>query len=209
MEQVVKHLASDTWRRRTFDLLERGRRRDLAARSFDAVMVSLILANVMTTVLQTVPEFAARHGDALTLFDRLCVVIFTAEYAARLWTAPEHPIFRQDPRHGSPLGWRLHFAATPMMVVDLLAIVPFVLELLFPQSASVRLLRLVRFLKIARYSPALMTIGRVIAAQRQALVACVVLFIGLLLLAAAVMMVIEEKCSRNGWVTCRAQCGGR
>jgi hypothetical protein len=30
-----------------------------------------------------------------------------------------------------------------MMVVDLLALVPFVLELLFPQSASVRFLRVV------------------------------------------------------------------
>ncbi len=156
-------------------------------------MVLLILANVTAAVLQTVPEVVARHGAALTLFDRLCVALFIAEYAARVWTAPEHPMFRQDPHHGSAPGWRLRYAATPMMVVDLLAILPLILELLFPQSALVRLLRLVRFLKIARYSPALMTIGRVIAAQRQALVACVVLFVGLLLFAAAVMVMVEGR----------------
>lgn len=184
---------SDSWRRRVFDLLERGRRRDLSARAFGLLMVSLILANVAAAVLQTVPDVAARHGFALILFDRLCVAVFALEYAARLWAAPEHPLFRHASRLGSPASWRWRYAATPIMVVDALAILPFLLELLFPLSTSIVLLRLVRFLKIARYSPALMTIGRVIAAQRQALFACVVLFVGLLLFAAAVMVVVEGQ----------------
>ena len=39
-------------------------------------------------------------------------------------------------------------------------------------AAAQRHSRLVRFLKLARYSPALATIGRVIAAERRALLAC-------------------------------------
>lgn len=176
-----------TPRKRVFDFLERGRRQDLAARAFGVAMVLLVLANVAATIFETVPEIAAKYGFWLTLFDRFCVLVFMAEYAARIWTAPEHPRFRFGPEAQS----RLKFAMTPMMVIDLLAIVPFFLELIFPQSASVRLLRLVRFFKVARYSPAMSTIGTVIAAQRQPLVACIVLFVGLLLFAAAVMLVIE------------------
>lgn len=176
-----------TLRKRVFDFLERGRRQDIAARAFGVAMVLLIIANVTATIFETVPAIAAQYGFWLTLFDRFCVLVFIAEYAARIWTAPEHPKFRL----GAEAPNRLKFAMSPMMVIDLMAILPFFLELIFPQSAAVRLLRLVRFLKVARYSPAMSTIGTVIAAQRQPLVACIVLFVGLLLFAAAVMLVLE------------------
>jgi voltage-gated potassium channel len=175
-------------RYRVFEVLERGRRRDFAARLFHVGMVVLILANVTAAVLATVPDIDARWGEALTLFDRACVAVFIAEYAARLWTVPEHPMYRQF----APLSGRVRFAATPLMLFDLVAILPFVLELLFPQFAPTWiLLRLVRFLRLARYSPALATIGRVVAAERRSLLACVVLFVGLLLCAAAVMHLVE------------------
>jgi len=70
-------------------------------------------------------------------------------------------------------------------------LVPLLLELLFPGQMLVLLTRLVRFLKLARYSPALATIGRLIARERRALLACVIIFTGALLAAAAAMMVVE------------------
>ena len=77
------------------------------------------------------------------------------------------------------------------MVIDALALVPLLLELLFPRSALMPLTRLVRFLKLARYSPALATLGRVIASERRALLACIVIFGGVLLAAAAAMHAVE------------------
>jgi voltage-gated potassium channel len=174
-------------RQRAFQVLEHGRRREPASRIVDWLLVLLILSNVAAAVALTVPDIAGRYGAALQFFDRFCVLVFAIEYMARLWTAPEHPLLRQCTQWRA----RLRFAATPLMVIDGIALVPLLLELIFPQHGLVRLTRLVRFLKLARYSPALATIGRVIAAERRALLACVVIFVGALLAAATAMHVAE------------------
>jgi voltage-gated potassium channel len=180
---------SPTPRQRAFEILEHGRRRDLASRILDIILIVLIVANVAVTVAQSVPEVAIAYGARLLAFDRLCVAIFAIEYAVRIWVAPEHLMLR----HHSALGARLRFAATPMMVIDALALLPWLLEVLFPHSALVPLTRLVRLLKLARYSPALTTIGRVIAAERRALLACVIILGGVLMATAAIMMAIEGR----------------
>jgi voltage-gated potassium channel len=115
------------------------------------------------------------------------VSVFAIEFVARIWAAPEHPLLRRR----TPLGARLRFAATPLMVIDALALLPLLLELLYPRNELMLLTRLVRFLKLARYSPALATIGRLIASERRALLACVIIFTGALLAAASAMHVVE------------------
>ncbi len=176
-----------TLRGRLFEILEHGRRRDFTARVIDAALIALVLANVACVVAQSVPGIAASHGAMLVAFDRLCVLAFTIEYAARLWVAPEHPLGREI----QAAAMRARFARSPMMVIDGLAIVPFFVELMFPGDPAARLLRLVRFLKLARYSPALATIGRVVAAERRALMACLIIIAGVLITMAALMMAVE------------------
>lgn len=178
---------SERARQRAYQILEHGRRREPASRAVDWLLIALVLADVTATVAHTVPDIAAHHGAALQLLDRFCVLVFAIEYAARIWTAPEHPLMRLRRATGA----RLRFAATPLMVIDALALLPLLLELLFPRSELILLTRLVRFLKLARYSPALATIGRLIASERRALLACVVIFMGALLAAAAAMHVVE------------------
>jgi voltage-gated potassium channel len=176
-----------TARQRAFEILEHGRRRDLGSRALDSVLVLLIVTNVAAVIAQTLPDVALRYGAGLQVFDRLCVLIFTVEYAARIWVAPEHLMLRER----GAIGARLKFAATPMLIIDALALLPWLLETLFPHNAVMLLTRLVRFLKLARYSPALATIGRVVAAERRALLACIIILGGVLLTAAAVMLAVE------------------
>jgi len=114
------------------------------------VLVLLVVGNVVGAVAQTIPDVAVDYGASLQVFDRLCVLVFAVEYVARIWTAPEHPLLRSF----TPAGARLRFAATPLMLIDALALLPLLLELLFPNVALLALTRLVRFLKLARYSPA-------------------------------------------------------
>lgn len=174
-------------RQRAFQILEHGRRREPASRVVDWLLILLIVTNVTAAVAITVPDIASRYGASLQFFDRLCVLVFAVEYSARLWTAPEHPLLRQC----APLRARLQFAATPLMIIDGLALVPLILELAFPEYALLRLAPLVRFLKLARYSPALATVGSVIVGERRALLACIVIFVGVLLAAAAAIHVAE------------------
>jgi voltage-gated potassium channel len=180
---------SPTARQRAFEILEHGRRRDFWSRIVDVVLVVLILGNVAGTIAQTLPEIELYYGRDLQLFDRACVLVFAIEYAVRIWIAPEHPLLQKL----SPSQARLRFAITPMMIIDALAFVPLGLEILFPGVAAIRLTRLIRFLKLARYSPALATIGRVLAAERRALLACVIIISGVLMAAAAAMHAVEGE----------------
>ncbi len=176
-----------TIRQRAFDILEHSRRRDINARLLDWLLIILIVGNVLGTILQTLPHIAADYSPALNTFDRICVAVFLCEYIARLWVAPEHPLM-----HGLvPTEARYRVALTPLMIIDLLALVPFVIETAFPGLELLILFRLVRFLKLARYSPALATIGRVVATERRALLACIIIFSGILLFAAALMKAVE------------------
>jgi voltage-gated potassium channel len=177
----------ETPRQRAYQILEHGRRRAPVSRAIDWLLIVLVLANVAATVTHTDPDIARRYGGALQLLDRLCVLVFAIEYLARIWVAPEHPLLQ---RH-TATGARLRFAATPLMVIDAVALLPLLLELLFPGNQLLLLTRLVRFLKLARYSPALATIGRLIASERRALLACGIIFMGALLAAAATMHVVE------------------
>ena len=174
-------------RQRAYQILEHSRRRDLGSRLLDWFLIVLINANVAAVAAQSIPELPPAVLMRLQVFDRCCVLVFLVEYLARLWTSPEHPLLQ----HFSAAGARLRYASTPLMLIDALAMLPFLLEILFPQYALVRLTRLVRFLKLARYSPALGTIGSVLTAERRALLACVVIFVGVLLLAAAAIHVAE------------------
>jgi len=124
--------------------------------------VALILGNVAGTIAQTLPEIELYYGKDLQFFDRTCILVFAVEYAMRIWVAPDHPLLQKL----SPSQARMKFAMTPMMIIDALAFVPSGLEILFSGIPAVRLTRLIRFLKLARYSPALTTIGRVLAAER-------------------------------------------
>ena len=174
-------------RQRAYQILEHSRRRALGSRLLDWFLIVLINANVAAVAAQSIPDLPSRVLDRLQAFDRCCVLVFLVEYLARLWTSPEHALLQ---RFGAG-GARLRSALTPLMLIDALALLPFLLELAFPQHALVRLTRLVRFLKLARYSPALGTVGSVLIAERRALLACVVIFAGVLLLAAAAIYAAE------------------
>jgi voltage-gated potassium channel len=182
-EQGVK-----TLRRRVFDVLESGRHGRGAARLIDYGLLGLIVANVAVAVLDTVASIHSQAGAAFQFFDRLCVAVFAVEYSLRLWTAPEHAVFRKL----APTEARLRFAATPLMVVDLIALAPFVIEVAVGSDlAVVRVIRIVRFLRLTRYSPALTTVGRVLANNWRALAGSAVLFAGLLLISSLLMYFAE------------------
>src|SRR5258707_15818142 len=77
---------------------------------------------------------------------------------------------------------------------DLLAILPFGFGLLFPADLrAVLVIRAIRFLKIARYSPAMRSLLEVIYRERRALVGCVVILIGATFIAASLMHLAEGR----------------
>ena len=79
------------------------------------------------------------------------------------------------------------------MIIDLLAFLPFYLYWIVPMDFRVlRVLRLFRLLKLVRYSPALQTLGRVIADEYRALLGALLVIMVLLLFASTAMYFIER-----------------
>jgi voltage-gated potassium channel len=177
-------------RYRLHEILEASDRTDFLGALFDVAMVTLIIANVIAFAAATVDTIGARYSVAFEAFNVVSVLIFTIEYAARVWASVDSPLLRHLP----PWKARLRFAVMPLPLIDLFAIVPFYLGNLFGIDLRVlRILRLARFLKIVRYSPALQTLLRVIRSESRALLGTLIIMVSLILISATAMFFIEHE----------------
>lgn len=175
-------------RHRSYVLLEGGHSGGVASFLVEAVLVTLIIANVLAYTLESVPEIGHRFDTFFGILEWVSVVVFTVEYLVRLWTAPEDPTGIRG-RYMS----RLSYALRPLMIIDLLSFAPAYIALFIPfvDLRFLRLIRLLRLLKIARYSPALSTLVQVLAEERRALYGTLLLLLCAMVFAAAAMHVIE------------------
>lgn len=154
-----------------------GPREYAPARIFQLFIVSLIAVNVMVVVIETEASVLDEYGYLFTPFEVFSVVVFTAEYAARIATCKMGPDGGQR--------WRAaRFALSPMMLVDLAAILPFFLPFVVADTRFVRMLRLLRMFrmfKMARYSESMQMLGDVFRSRAADLsVAFFILFIALI-----------------------------
>lgn len=178
-----------TLRRRIYEILEVGHGEDLTSRAVDAFLIVMIVANVAAFCLETVPHIERDWGLWLHYFDLFSVAVFTCEYAARIWTAVEVPFLSRL----TPWKARARFARRPYQVIDLLAILPFYVGHLFGLDLRMlRIFRLLRFLKLSRYSPAMHTLIRVLSAEAHVLTGAGILFITAVLFASTGIYYIEH-----------------
>ncbi len=180
-------------KRRIFEILEVAHVGDLASRWFDVFIIGLIALNVLTLILGTVPSL---HGayQVFRIFEIISVIVFTIEYALRLWTCKENPdvTLKRFPR--------LRFAGRGMLIIDLMAILPFYIALLVPAARAldlrvlraIRLTRIFRLFKLGRYSESLKIMGKVFRAKREELGITVFVLVILLIIASSLMYFIEN-----------------
>ncbi|HVX75570.1 MAG TPA: ion transporter [Bradyrhizobium sp.] len=138
-------------RRRLYVILEQGSI-DVTSIAINYALVALIVVTLLATVLESVPAFAAEYPIGFRTVELTAVTIFSLEYLARIWIASEHPPWR---RLGG-LRSRLRFVTSAWGLIDLAAILPFWLSIVVaPEFKTLLVLRLLRFLKLTRYSPAM------------------------------------------------------
>lgn len=152
-------------------------------------LVLLIILSVMVGVIDTVESLHKIYGSAFYLFEIFAVTVFSIEYLLRIWSAPEIGFHA----HLHPQLARIKFITSGYAIIDLLAILPFFLSLVgldFPFLISLRLLR---FFKLGRYSPAMVSLTNAIYAERRALLGSLIIFVGIVLLMASGMYAIEHN----------------
>lgn len=176
-------------RKRAFEILERDSVNDPVAIVVHTVLVALIVLNAAAAIIETVPSVDAKYREAFHLFEMGSFLVFLVEYVLRLWAAPENPRFRGLKSAEA----RLRYVITPFAIIDLLSVLPFGLILwVHADLRTIALLRLIRFFKLARYSPGIASLGEALYAERHALVACIGIIGTVILIAASAMYVAER-----------------
>lgn len=175
-----------TARSRVVSLLQEGESRTAKQAGAKCFFVAVILLTIAAIVFETADEFAKSQAGMLRAIEYLTVTLFACEYLLRLWLAPDGL--------GNPAKARLDYLLSIYGVIDLVAILPFFVGLIVPIDADwLRVLRLMRVLKLARYVPALGLFAEVVRTERRPLLAALMVMLVLLLLNSAIMYALERE----------------
>ena len=155
-------------------------------RGFDLGMIVLVLCSTAGAVFSTVPSIAASHGHLLYPIEVATVVLFTLELLLRFWTAE---LGRDSKKWAAGFSYVVSIEG----LADLLAVIPFYFSLVYPDQAHIfPALAILRILKLGRYSPAAETMGAVLKAERQTLMAAGTIMLGLLLCSSTLLYLLER-----------------
>lgn len=126
-------------------------------RFFDHVVKGLIVFSIVSYALETLPDLSPRMRHLLYVLEVTVVIIFTLEYALRIYVADK----------------KLAYLISPLGIIDLMAILPFYILLGGADSRAVRamrLLRIARTLKLIRYNQAVDRLLRAVVIAKEEIV---------------------------------------
>ena len=116
-------------------------------RMVSGFLTAVIVLNVIALIVGTVQQIHDLLPRVFLAIEVVSVAIFTAEYLLRVWSCTA------DPSYNQAFSGRIRYIASPLMLVDLLAILPFFITLAIPVPVDLRILRSVRLaFRIARCS---------------------------------------------------------
>lgn len=172
-----------------------------ASQYFDAVLVTVIVLNIATMMLSTVPDLSSKWGTELHIIEVVSVALFTLEYVLRIWSSSAAPSPASQTVLSSSKGkveytsWhkRWLYLKSPMAIIDLLAILPFYFSMFLTLDLRVlRVFRVLRILKLGRYSRSIQTLITVIKNESHALIAAVSVLMLFTIIAATCIYYIEH-----------------
>lgn len=155
----------------------------LAGKVFNMLLVACIIASVLVVLAYSVSSLAARYWLQVNYLEFFFTVLFTIEYALRIWCSPSSKKYVLS-AHG---------------IIDFLSIGPTWITILFPYFPSLALLRLFRVLRILRLLQLLEYIGdsslifQVLKRSRRRIAALSLWILLLVVMFGTLMYVIEGQ----------------
>lgn len=155
----------------------------------NALIVGLVILSFLFLALETEPVLQAVPGwqQAFGIFNITVIVIFALEYVARVWCAGIDPQYRG-------LGGRLRYMTQFYSIADLLAFLPELVLMALGHGSSLlvlRVLRLARLVKIARFIPAFEALGAAVRRASSLLLTSLALAVTLVYVAAVLLYFVE------------------
>lgn len=105
-----------------------------AGQLFDILLIVAIIISVAAVMLDSVVGVHERHGPLLLQLELLFTGVFTVEYLIRIWCVRN----------------RQRYVTSLWGIIDLIAILPTYIALVFPAAAPLMIVRLLRVLRIFR-----------------------------------------------------------
>ncbi len=158
---------------------------DPAERAVDIGLIAVIVLSVMVVMLDSVESIASRYGRALHVAEWVFTGLFTVEYLLRLWVS-------REPRR---------YALSLFGAVDLLAILPSYLAIVFPAGRFLialrvlRVLRVFRVLKLAHYVREASVLRAAMSASRYKITVFVSTVMTIVVIVGSLMYLIEGPAS--------------
>ena len=167
------------WRRKAFEVIFEAD--TPAGRGFDVALLAVIVASVVTVMLDSVAAVGGRYPLVFDVLEWGFTLAFSVEYALRI-ACVERPV---------------RYVRSFFGLVDLLAVLPTYLALLFPGLQTLidirmlRLLRALRILKLTAYVREYRALGLALAASRRKILVFVGTVAIVVTLLGTVMYVVE------------------
>ena len=185
----------DGWLR---GLLAEGAMAPRRAIAYRWLLILCIVGSTAYAAMDTVPGIWGEFARLFAGIDLLALALMTLDYLLRIrlaWCG----------RGGSDGdgGWSgvIRYVSSPYGLFDFFAVTPFALDLVAGMPADVgTVFGIVRFLKLARYSPALETLGAVVINELRPLLAALFIVI-LLAISAATLLYFAERHANPGFAT--------
>jgi voltage-gated potassium channel len=149
---------------------------------FDVLLILSIVASVILVMLDSVSAIQQAFGRLLYLGEWIFTILFTIEYALRLYSVRR------------PLAYATSFFG----IVDLMAILPSYLSIIFPGThyllviRILRVLRIFRVLKLAQYVGEIQVLSRALLASRRKITVFLFTMTTLVIIFGSLMYLIEK-----------------
>jgi voltage-gated potassium channel len=179
------------FKKRTYEILEKGTSNDKWSQRVDVFIICLILLNILAVVLESVLGIRKNYQQAFNYIEIFSVIIFSIEYLFRIWSITENEKYK------NPVSGRLRYLFSFYSIIDLVAIVPAYIPLFIGLDTRVvrgiRILRLFRILKLSRYNKAFTHLKYVIQSTKEQLAISLFAVLMLLVISSTLMYYVENE----------------
>ncbi len=182
------------WRYRIYAILEEHDEDHFKfIKGLDLLFSVLLLISLTNVILSTEKELYLAYPIYFKLSEIFTFIFFSVEYVLRIWSCVENEHLKGN----GLIQKRFNFAKTPMMVIDFLGLLPF-LMIFFNQNHILvftlfTFFRMFRFFKLTRYSNTMNSLLKVMIDEKRTLLSCLLLVLGLLLMASTTLYLIERE----------------
>lgn len=176
---------------RALEILEPGQKGDFASKICDGLIAILVIVNILAVTLESVSNFSERYASQFFAFEFFSVTFFSIEYLLRLWSSAAKQTGSEKIFGSYRLGYMLSFSG----LIDLVSILPFYLQALFPglDLRVLRTLRLLRIFKLSNYNTAIEDLFSAVYEERKSFIAALYLFVIAFVLTSSLIFYAENE----------------